>query len=390
MEVLMSERDVVTRQEVVALCMELVARPSITPKDEGCQQLIATRLRDSGFHIENLTHIDTTNMYATHGSGYPNFCFLGHTDVVGPGDISSWAYSPFEPVINDGMIYGRGSADMKGGIAAMVMAAKRFVEKHPNHKGKISLMFTSNEEGNFVNGTPHIVSRLMERGENLDYCVVGEPSSSKVLGDTIKVGRRGVITANISVFGIQGHVAYPNLGRNPVHDAIPALNELVNHVWDSGNEYFPPTSMQIPNIRAGFGASNVIPGECFIQINWRFSNETNADEIKRVTDGILSKYKLNYRIDWEFIGDPYITPAGELLDVTKRAVMDVCGIEAKESTVGGTSDGRFIAKFPGCQVLEIGALSETIHKANECTGADDLEKLSLIYENILERIMGQP
>lgn len=375
------------RQEVVSLCMELVSKPSVTPKDEGCQQLIATKLRDSGFHIENLSHIDTTNMYATHGNGGPIFCFLGHTDVVSPGDLSAWAYSPFDPVIHDGMIYGRGTADMKGGLAAMVMAAKRFVEKHPNHRGKISLMITSNEEGKFVNGTPHMVSRLLERNEILDYCLIGEPSSSKVLGDTIKIGRRGVLTANVSVFGIQGHVAYPHLGNNPVHSAIPALNELVSYVWDRGNEYFPPTSMQIPNIKAGFGVSNIIPGECFIQINWRFSNEITADEIKRITDEIFTKHKLNYRIDWEFAGAPFITRTGELLDITKKAVRDICGIEAEESTAGGTSDGRFIARFDGCQVLELGVISETIHKANECTSAEDLEKLALIYEKVLEDLM---
>ncbi len=385
----MNNHDDRSGQEVVSLCLELVSRPSVTPKDEGCQQLIATRLRDSGFHIENLTHIDTTNMYATHGSGSPNFCFLGHTDVVPPGDSGLWAYSPFEPVIQGGMIYGRGTADMKGGDAAMVMAAKRFVEKHPNHKGRISLIFTSNEEGDFKNGTPHVVSRLMERNENIDYCIVGEPSSQSVLGDTIKIGRRGSITANIRVFGIQGHVAYPHLGRNPVHDAVPALSELLSYQWDGGNEYFPPTSMQIPNVRAGTGAGNVIPGDCFIQINWRFSNETTADEIKRVTDEILSKYKLNYHIDWEFFGDPYITEKGELLDITRKAIKDVCGIDAQESTTGGTSDGRFVAKFNECQVIELGAISETIHKANECTSAEDLQKLAVIYEKILEMIMAE-
>ena len=364
----MNNHDDRSGQEVVSLCLELVSRPSVTPKDEGCQQLIATRLRDSGFHIENLTHIDTTNMYATHGSGSPNFCFLGHTDVVPPGDSGLWAYSPFEPVIQGGMIYGRGTAD---------------------HKGRISLIFTSNEEGDFKNGTPHVVSRLMERNENIDYCIVGEPSSQSVLGDTIKIGRRGSITANIRVFGIQGHVAYPHLGRNPVHDAVPALNELLSYQWDGGNEYFPPTSMQIPNVRAGTGAGNVIPGDCFIQINWRFSNETTADEIKHVTDEILSKYKLNYHIDWEFFGDPYITEKGELLDITRKAIKDVCGIDVQESTAGGTSDGRFVAKFNECQVIELGAISETIHKANECTSAEDLQKLAVIYEKILEMIMAE-
>jgi succinyl-diaminopimelate desuccinylase len=372
---------------VVALCMELVSRPSITPKDEGCQQLLATKLRDSGFHIENFTHIDTSNIYATHGEGYPNFCFAGHTDVVPPGELSAWAYSPFEPVIHDGMIYGRGTADMKGGDAAMVIAAKRFVEKHPDHKGTISFIFTSNEEGDFVNGTPHVVSRLMERNEHINYCVVGEPSSDKVAGDTIKIGRRGSITADIKVFGIQGHVAYPHLGRNPIHEAAPAIAELVSYVWDNGNDYFPPTSMQIPNIKAGTGANNVIPGELYIQVNWRFNTETTAEKIKQVTNEIFSKYRLNYKITWSFSGDPFITESRELIEAVRASVMEVCGVEVKESTAGGTSDGRFIAKFPSCQVIELGPLSETIHKANECTSAEELDKLALVYEKILERIL---
>ena len=307
--------------------------------------------------------------------------------MVPPGELSAWAYSPFEPVIHDGMIYGRGTADMKGGDAAMVIAAKRFVEKHPDHKGTISFIFTSNEEGDFVNGTPHVVSRLMERNEHINYCVVGEPSSDKVAGDTIKIGRRGSITADIKVFGIQGHVAYPHLGRNPVHEAAPAIAELVSYVWDNGNDYFPPTSMQIPNIKAGTGANNVIPGELYIQVNWRFNTETTAEKIKQVTNEIFSKYRLNYKITWSFSGDPFITESRELIEAVRASVMEVCGVEVKESTAGGTSDGRFIAKFPSCQVIELGPLSETIHKANECTSAEELDKLALVYEKILERIL---
>ncbi len=372
--------------EVTQLAKELIARPSVTPEDAGCQQLISEFLQQSGFKIEDMTHLDTTNMYATHGHGAPNFCFAGHTDVVPAGELSAWHTDPFTPTIIDGVLYGRGAADMKGSDAAMLIAARRFITKHPQHKGTISFIFTSNEEGDFVNGTPQVVKRLMDRTENIDICLVGEPSSAKVLGDTLKNGRRGSITANIRVFGIQGHVAYPQLGENPIHKAAPAIVDLVQEVWDHGNEFFPPTSMQIPNIKAVTGANNVIPGELFIQINWRFCTETTAEDIKARTKAILDQHQLRYDITWSFSGDPFITAPGTLVQAAVTAVREISGVECQLSTAGGTSDGRFIAKM-GCQVIELGPISATIHKANECVKIDDLENLALIYERILEQLM---
>ncbi|MGN1392975.1 MAG: succinyl-diaminopimelate desuccinylase [Succinivibrionaceae bacterium] len=372
---------------VTDLACELIKRPSISPKDEGCQELITDFLKKLKFNVEDMSHIDTTNLYATHGSGYPNFCFAGHTDVVPPGEITSWKTDPFKPTIIDGILYGRGAADMKGGDAAMLIAAQNFITKHPNHKGTISFMFTSDEEADFINGTPQIIKKLQERNENVDICIVGEPSSAKILCDTMKNGRRGSITANIKVFGIQGHVAYPERGENPIHKAAPAITELVNIKWDNGNDFFPPTSMQIPNIKAGTGANNVIPGELYIQINWRFCTETTADNIKEIVNNILTKHNLRYEISWSFSGDPFITKPGTLVNATKQAIKEIQNIDCKLSTAGGTSDGRFIAKMNNCQVIELGPISSTIHKANECVNVNDLEQLAKIYERILEIIM---
>lgn len=375
-------------RDAAGLCMELIARPSLTPEDGGCQRLLCSVLRDRGFHVENLSHMDAVNSYATHGSGRPVFCFLGHTDTVPPGDPSAWAYPPFEPSLHDGMIYGRGAADMKGGLAAAVLAAARFAEKRPRHPGTVACLFTSNEEGDSPHGTAHAVGRLIERGDAVDFCLIPGATSAKTGGDTVKIGRRGSLTAAVEIYGIQGHVAYPRLALNPLHAGIPALNELIAREWDRGDEHFPPTSMQIPYISAGSGAANVIPGRASLLINWRFSPATTAEEIKKTTEGILSRHRLNYRADWSLTGEPFVTRRGALVDAAHRAVSGILGFDPGESTGGGTSDGRFMARFPGCQIVELGPVSETIHKANECVSAADLEKLAAVYERILELTMG--
>lgn len=372
--------------EVTELACQLISRKSVTPEDAGCQRLITELLSAEGFKVEDMTHLDTANLYATHGKGLPNFCFAGHTDVVPSGELAQWTTDPFTPTIIGNTLYGRGAADMKGSDAAMLIAAKRFIKKHPDHEGTISFIFTSNEEGDFINGTPQVVKKLQARKEAIDYCLVGEPSSAKTLGDTIKNGRRGSITANINILGIQGHVAYPHLGENPIHRAAPAILALVNEVWDEGNEFFPPTSMQIPNIKAGTGANNVIPGELYLQINWRFCTETTTEAIKARVNEILDSCKLRYKIDWSFSGDPFITPPGSLVQASVEAIKEITDTDCSLSTAGGTSDGRFIAKM-GCQVIELGPLSACIHKANEFVNINDLERLALIYEKILEKLM---
>lgn len=374
-----------TKSEVVNLACELISRQSISPEDASCQDLIKNMLQPLGFVIEDMSKLDTVNTFAKHGQGHPHFCFAGHVDVVPPGELSAWQTDPFTPTIIDGMLYGRGAADMKGSDAAMLTAAARFIKKHPLHKGAISFIFTSDEEDKFINGTPVVVEALKARHEEIDMCLVGEPSSATTLCDTMKNGRRGSITANITVFGVQGHVAYPQLGENPIHRAAPAILDLVNEVWDKGNEFFPPTSMQIPNIKAGTGANNVIPGELFIQINWRFCPETTADEIKERTKAILDRYQLKYDLTWSFSGDPFMTKPQTLVEATQSAVSELTGHTCALSTAGGTSDGRFIAKL-GCQVIELGPISATIHKANECVSVTDLDKLALIYERILEKV----
>lgn len=374
------------QSEVIALAMKLMREKSISPHDGNCQNIITSMLEELGFKVEDMSYIDTKNLYAKHGNSGINFCFAGHTDVVPAGDEANWKTNPFEPQIIDGYLYGRGAADMKGSDAAMLIAAKRFIQKHPYHKGIISFIFTSDEEADFIHGTPVVVKNLMDRHEKVDICLVGEPSSAKVLGDTMKNGRRGSITANIKIFGIQGHVAYPDRGLNPIHKAAPAILDLVNTVWDNGNEFFPPTSMQIPNIKAGTGANNVIPGELYVQINWRFCTEITKEDIKARVNEILTKHNLNYKIDWSFSGDPFITPPGSLVNAAKEAVEEICHTTCELSTAGGTSDGRFIAQM-GAQVIELGPISATIHKANECVKAQDLDTLALIYERILEKLM---
>ncbi|KAB2115159.1 succinyl-diaminopimelate desuccinylase [Vibrio alginolyticus] len=377
-----------TDSPVLALAKDLISRQSVTPEDAGCQGLMIERLKALGFEIEVMVFEDTTNFWARRGSEAPLFAFAGHTDVVPAGKLEHWNTHPFEPTIIDGYLHGRGAADMKGSLAAMVVAVERFIEENPDHKGSIGFLITSDEEGPFINGTVRVVETLMERGENIDMCIVGEPSSTDVVGDVVKNGRRGSITGDLTVKGTQGHVAYPHLASNPVHESLLAIHELATTEWDKGNDYFPPTSFQIPNVSAGTGASNVIPGEFHVQFNLRFSTELNNDAIvQRVTE-TLDKHELDYDLKWTFNGDPFLTDTGALLDAVVAAVAEVNDTKPALLTTGGTSDGRFIARMGG-QVVELGPVNATIHKVNECVKVDDLEKLTDMYENTLKHLLAK-
>lgn len=377
-----------TDSPVLALAKDLISRQSVTPEDAGCQDLVIERLKALGFEIEVMVFEDTTNFWARRGSEAPLFAFAGHTDVVPAGKLEHWNTHPFEPTIIDGYLHGRGAADMKGSLAAMVVAVERFIEENPDHKGSIGFLITSDEEGPFINGTVRVVETLMERGENIDMCIVGEPSSTDVVGDVVKNGRRGSITGDLTVKGTQGHVAYPHLASNPVHESLLAIHELATTEWDKGNDYFPPTSFQIPNVSAGTGASNVIPGEFHVQFNLRFSTELNNDAIvQRVTE-TLDKHELDYDLKWTFNGDPFLTDTGALLDAVVAAVAEVNDTKPALLTTGGTSDGRFIARMGG-QVVELGPVNATIHKVNECVKVDDLEKLTDMYENTLKHLLAK-
>ncbi|NNN81007.1 succinyl-diaminopimelate desuccinylase [Vibrio sp. 11-4(1)] len=377
-----------TDSPVLALAKDLISRQSVTPEDAGCQDLMIERLKALGFEIEVMVFEDTTNFWARRGSEAPLFAFAGHTDVVPAGKLEHWDTHPFEPTIIDGYLHGRGAADMKGSLAAMVVAVERFIAENPDHKGSIGFLITSDEEGPFINGTVRVVETLMARGENIDMCIVGEPSSTEVVGDVVKNGRRGSITGDLTVKGTQGHVAYPHLANNPVHESLLAIHELATTEWDKGNDYFPPTSFQIPNVSAGTGASNVIPGEFHVQFNLRFSTELNNDAIvQRVTEA-LDKHELDYDLKWTFNGDPFLTDTGALLDAVVAAVADVNDTKPALLTTGGTSDGRFIARMGG-QVVELGPVNATIHKVNECVKVDDLEKLTDMYENTLKHLLAK-
>nr|WP_283164095.1 succinyl-diaminopimelate desuccinylase [Brenneria tiliae] len=363
----------------------MIKRPSLSPNDEGCQALLIERLKAIGFTIEPMNFGDTQNVWAWRGAG-KTLAFAGHTDVVPSGDKSRWQHPPFEPTIRDGMLYGRGAADMKGSLAAMVVAAERFVAAHPDHQGRLAFLITSDEEASAVNGTVKVVEALMARDERLDYCLVGEPSSTAIVGDVVKNGRRGSITADLRVHGVQGHVAYPHLADNPVHRALPALNELAATEWDRGNDFFPPTSMQIANIQAGTGSNNVIPGELFVQFNFRFSTELTDELIKQRVAELLDRHQLNYSIDWRLSGQPFLTARGELVDAVVNAVKHYNEITPALLTNGGTSDGRFIARM-GAQVVELGPVNATIHKVDECVSAADLQLLSRMYQRVMEQLI---
>lgn len=364
------------------LACELLRRPSVTPDDQGCQTLLAERLGRLGFEIEHLPSHGVHNLWARRGHGAPVFTFAGHTDVVPPGPANQWTSDPFSPTIRDGLLYGRGAADMKGSIAAMVTACERFVADHPSHAGTLSFLITSDEEGPATDGTVKVVEHLVARGERIDFCLVGEPSSQSDLGDTIKNGRRGSLGGMLRIFGQQGHVAYPQFADNPIHRAAPALAELVAVEWDAGNAWFPPTTFQISNIRAGTGAENVIPGDLEVWFNLRFSTESSVESLQSRINALLNRHGLNFVIDWKLSGHPFLTPPGELVAAATAAIREVCGRSPELSTSGGTSDGRFIAPLGG-QVLELGPVNATIHKANECVSVCDLESLSLIYEKII-------
>ncbi|WP_406642999.1 succinyl-diaminopimelate desuccinylase [Pectobacterium brasiliense] len=370
---------------VIELAQQLIKRPSLSPNDEGCQALMIERLTAIGFTVEAMDFGDTQNFWAWRGTGR-TLAFAGHTDVVPSGDESHWQHPPFEPIIRDGMLYGRGAADMKGSLAAMVIAAERFVAAHPNHQGRLAFLITSDEEASAVNGTVKVVEALMARNERLDYCLVGEPSSTHVVGDVVKNGRRGSITANLRVHGVQGHVAYPHLADNPVHRAAPALNELIATEWDQGNDFFPPTTMQIANIQAGTGSNNVIPGELFVQFNFRFSTELTDVLIQQRVAELLDRHQLNYTIDWKLSGQPFLTARGELVDAVVNAVKHYNEVTPELLTTGGTSDGRFIARM-GAQVVELGPVNATIHKVDECVSAADLQLLSRMYQRIMEQLI---
>ena len=372
--------------ETLALAKELISRPSVTPEDEGCQQVIGERLAALGFELETMVFEDTTNLWARRGQGRKVFCFAGHTDVVPPGDVNDWQFPPFEPTIHDGYLYGRGAADMKGSLAAMVTATEAFIEKHPNVDADIAFLITSDEEGPFINGTKRVIETLQARNEPIDWCIVGEPSSTDKLGDVVKNGRRGSLTGDLTVLGIQGHVAYPHLADNPVHKIAPALSDLVNEQWDEGNASFPPTTFQVSNINAGTGAGNVIPGRIDTQFNFRFSTEVTAEELKQRTEAILDKHNLKYSLTWKLNGLPFLTDSGGLIEAVTHAIQDECGFETELSTGGGTSDGRFIAPT-GAQVVELGPVNATIHKVNERVKADDLDKLSALYLRCMENLL---
>jgi len=372
--------------ETLKLAEALIRRASVTPEDAGCQDLLAERLSTLDFKAERLDFNDTQNIWLKRGTAKPLFVFLGHTDVVPTGPLDKWLSPPFEPTIRDGKLYGRGTADMKGGIAAFITAVERFIAKHPDHKGAIALMLTSDEEGIATNGVVKVVEVLEQRNEKIDWCLVGEPSSDKKIGDVIRVGRRGSLCAKLTINGIQGHVAYPELANNPIHSFAPALKELTDEVWDNGNQFFPPTSLQVSNIHSGTGAENIIPGTVEVQFNLRFCTELNQEIIQQRTHAILDKHGFNYDIVWRLSGNPFLTEKGALIDAAHVAIKTVTGFETIDDTGGGTSDGRFIAPT-GAQVIELGPLNESIHKVNENVGVEDLEILSAIYEQILIELL---
>lgn len=371
----------------LALAADLIRCRSVTPEDDGCQQMMIKRLQKIGFHIEKLRFAEVDNFWAIRGTDGPILAFAGHTDVVPTGPETNWNNPPFVPQIIDGMLHGRGAADMKGSLAAMVVACENFIEKNPNHKGRIAFLITSDEEGPSINGTVKVVEWLEQRNTKMTWCIVGEPSSTNKVGDVIKNGRRGSLGAVLTVKGIQGHVAYPHLADNPIHKLAPALTELTAEHWDNGNEFFPATSFQVSNINGGTGATNVIPGHVTVVFNFRFSTEVTEKILRERTEKILQKHQLNYDLEWILSGQPFLTPKGDLVNATVAAIKEITGIDAELSTSGGTSDGRFIAPT-GAQVVELGPINATIHKVNEHISANDLNQLTRIYELTLSKLLG--
>ncbi|WP_066965396.1 succinyl-diaminopimelate desuccinylase [Microbulbifer sp. Q7] len=372
----------------IKLTFDLISKRSVTPEDAGCMELMLERLEKIGFKTERLRFGDTDNFWSVRGEEGPLFAFAGHTDVVPTGPEANWKYPPFKPQIVDGMLYGRGAADMKGSLAAMVIACEEFVAAHPDHKGRIAFLITSDEEGPAKHGTVKVVEWLEERGEKIDWCLVGEPSSTTLAGDVIKNGRRGSLGLELTVFGIQGHVAYPHLAENPVHKLAPALAELAAEEWDQGNDFFPATSFQVSNINGGTGATNVIPGDVKVVCNWRFSTETTAEQLESRARAIFDKHGLKYQADFNLSGQPFLTAEGPLVESAQKAIRTITGRETELSTAGGTSDGRFIAPT-GAQVVELGPVNATIHKVDECVKADDLDLVKDMYREILAGLLAR-
>ncbi len=371
---------------VLDLACELIARPSITPDDAGCQQLIASRLAAAGFAIEHLRLGEVDNLWATHGQGEPVLVLLGHTDVVPPGPRQDWVSDPFTPEIRDGVLYGRGAADMKGSVAAFVVAAEAFVSAYPHHTGTLAVLVTSDEEGDAIDGVRHVARLFAERGQRIDWCITGEPSSTAVLGDLLRVGRRGSLTGTLTVRGVQGHVAYPDKAKNPIHLAAPALAELTARRWDDGFESFPPTSLQVSNINAGTGASNVIPGTLEVMFNLRYTPLWNAQKLETEIHTLFDAHKLDYAIKWHRSGEPFYTPEGRLRSVARQVLGQFAGKAPEESTGGGTSDARFIAPL-GAQCIEVGPVNASIHQVNEWVRVDELERLPELYRQLIERLL---
>ncbi len=372
--------------DTLDLTRELIQRDSVTPEDKGCQQYLAKRLTACGFTAEHLRFDDTDNLWLRRGDSGPVFAFAGHTDVVPTGPVSDWQSNPFTPVVRDGHLYGRGAADMKGSIAAMVTACERFVEEHPHHKGSIAFLITSDEEGPATNGTVKVIETLEARNEKIDWCLVGEPSSTDKVGDIIKNGRRGSLNGHLTIKGKQGHIAYPHLANNPIHLLTPALTELCQIEWDQGNADFPPTSFQVSNIHAGTGVTNVIPGTVDVVFNFRYSTESTHEQLQQRVKAVLDAHQLTYDLDWTLSGKPFRTASGELLEAAQKAIHDTTGYNTTLSTSGGTSDGRFIAPT-GAQVIELGPCNATIHQIDECVSVEALDTLSIIYENLLENLL---
>jgi succinyl-diaminopimelate desuccinylase len=370
----------------LALLFDLMRRHSVTPDDAGCQDVIGTRLQDSGFECEAMPFGDVTNLWARRGELSPLFCFAGHTDVVPPGDTAEWSTDPFEPDLRDGCVYGRGSADMKSGLAAMVVAVERFVQENPGHRGSIAFLITSDEEGRARDGTLKVIEALTKRDEHIDWCVIGEPSSYETLGDVVRIGRRGSLSGMLEVRGVQGHVAYPHLADNPIRSFAPVLAELHEIKWDDGNDYFPPTSFQVVNLQSGIGAPNVTPGGLSARFNFRYSTEWDYHSLKEHVHAVIDAHDIDYELSWHLSGEPFLTEPGELIDAVSEAVREQTGTAPELSTAGGTSDGRFISPA-GADVVELGPVSASIHKIDEHVRAQDVAALAKLYQRILEKML---